>query len=401
VQRDPDGRALRMHGLHLDITGRKQLEEALQRADRQKDQFLAMLSHELRNPLAPIRTVASILGSPRASDSQIAWSRQVIQRQVRHLSLLLDDLLDVARITQGKLSLRRSSVPLRSIVDAAIETVQSLLDEKQHRLVLEADGLDECVHVDPLRLSQVVSNLLTNAAKYTDPGGRIRLRVQVTDRELRFDVEDSGAGIPADALPRIFTMFEQLDCGGDATRGGLGIGLALVKGLVELHGGHVAAESAGPGHGSTFRVTVPLEVHANGGPAERLPQHAATAPAARKVLVADDNRDAADALAMLVGLGPHEVRVAYGGTEALRLAEEFQPDVAFLDIGMPDVSGHDVARAIRERPWSRQTCLVAITGWGQAEDKRRAQDAGFDRHLTKPVDPSQIDAILREAVARQ
>ncbi|HZY19844.1 MAG TPA: PAS domain-containing protein [Ramlibacter sp.] len=364
----------------------------LREADARKDRFLATLSHELRNPLAPIRTAADLLGRPGLAPEQLAVARQVIQRQVRHMALLLDDLLDVARVTQSKLELRRERVELGGIVDSAVEAVRPLVDRKQHRLEIDLPASMPVVDADPLRLSQVLANLLTNAAKYTDPGGRIALRARVEADVLVLEVQDDGIGIAPDALPRLFEMFAQLRESADRSEGGLGVGLALVKGLVGLHGGSVQASSEGPGRGSTFAVRLPL-------PADPARPSAASGPAAaagggRKVLVADDNRDAADTLAMLLGMGGHDVRVAYDGLAAVSAAQAFRPEVALLDIGMPGLSGHEVARALRQEPWAGALTLVAVTGWGQQDDRNAAREAGFDHHLTKPVDPSALERLL-------
>ncbi|HWJ05520.1 MAG TPA: PAS domain-containing protein [Steroidobacteraceae bacterium] len=394
VQPGPDGRPLRMYGLNLDITAYKQLEEALQRADRQKDEFLAMLSHELRNPLAPIRTVARILESPLLDEAQIAWARQVIQRQVHHLALLLDDLLDVARITQGKLEIQRTPVTLQAVLEPAIEAVQPLLVERHHRLVLDLPPGPVEFRADPLRLSQVVSNLLANAAKYTNPGGRVELRARAEADGLVIEVVDNGVGIPADALPHIFGLFAQVDATRALSGGGLGVGLALVRGLLELHGGRVEAESDGPGCGSTFRAILPWSPDESVGEPPGPPSDAApTAPL--RVLVVDDNSDAADALGVLLQLAGHEVWVEHGGAEALRRAQAVTFDAAVIDIGMPDMDGYELARRLRELPAGRTMLLVALTGWGQASDKTRAAEAGFDEHLTKPVDTPELQAVLR------
>ncbi|MGI9246075.1 MAG: PAS domain-containing protein [Steroidobacteraceae bacterium] len=393
VERSPAGTPLRMYGLNLDVTAQKQMEEALQQADRQKDQFLAMLSHELRNPLAPIRTVAKILSSPHVDGEQIAWSRQVIQRQVHHLALLLDDLLDVARITQGKLVLKPEVVPAQAIIEPAIEAVQPMLEEKQHRLSVQAPPPGTRLRVDALRIAQVLSNLLTNAARYTPAGGRIELRVEPLGDALVIEVSDNGVGIPPQALPHIFAMFSQVDSGGAPAGGGLGIGLALAKGLVDLHGGSIEAHSGGPGTGSTFRVVLP---GALGDAAAPRAEGAAAVPTAatRRVLVVDDNQDAADALGMLLRLAGHDVRVAHGGIDGLQAAAAFRPEICIVDIGMPDMDGYAVARALRSEPWAQALRLVAPTGWGQATDKARAITAGFDTHLTKPVDPDHVEALI-------
>jgi PAS domain S-box-containing protein len=384
-----------------DITERKQAEgrllrsqEALQEADRRKDEFLATLAHELRNPLAPIRTAAQILGSPQVTAPQLRWAQNVIQRQVGHMALLLDDLLDIARITRGKLELKTEPVKLTDVVDSAVEAARPLLDGKHHSFTVSLPPEALILNADPLRLSQVLSNLLTNAAKYTDPGGHIELSGQVQDGVLCLSVQDDGIGMSPESLERNFEMFSQAEGASTRSDGGLGIGLALVRGLVDLHRGTVEAMSEGPGCGSKFLVRIPL--------AESVPAAAdatesdapAAAPVGRRVLVADDNKDAADALAMLLELGGHEVRVAHGGRAALALAQTFRPDVAILDIGMPELDGYEVAKELRREPWGSRMCLVALTGWGQDEDRQRAQDVGFDRHLTKPVDTDALEKLL-------
>ncbi len=392
--RDADGDIVRWLGMNTDITRQQAAEAALRAADRRKDEFLAILAHELRNPLAPIRTAAQILASPRLEPRQLAWVQEVLTRQVGHMGRLLDDLLDVARITQGKLQLRKESVQLASIVDAAIEAAQPLIEARNHelRVTLPPDTPSLSFQADPLRLSQVLSNLLTNAAKYTDPGGHISLAATVEDGALCLTVTDDGIGIPAQSLQEIFGMFAQAEGAASRSEGGLGIGLAIAKGLVELHGGTVEARSEGIARGSTFVVRLPL---AESGPAAVIaPARSAAASAARRVLVVDDNRDAADSLAMLLSLAGHDVRVAHGGRAALALAEAFRPDVVLLDIGMPDLDGYAVARALRWEPWGANICLVALTGWGQEEDRRQARAAGFDAHLTKPVDPGALEEYL-------
>jgi PAS domain S-box-containing protein len=386
-----------------DITERKQAEgrlrrsqEALQEADRRKDEFLATLAHELRNPLAPIRTAAQILGSPKVSPHQLQWAQNVIQRQVGHMALLLDDLLDIARITRGKLELKTEPVKLTDVVDSAVEAARPLLDGKHHsfKVSLPAEAL--ILRADPLRLSQVLSNLLTNAAKYTDPGGHIELSGHVQGGSLCLSVQDDGIGMSPESLERNFEMFSQAEGASTRSDGGLGIGLALVRGLVELHGGAVEAMSEGPGRGSKFTVRLPLADSVASVAAAAETEAPTVATVGRRVLVADDNKDAADALAMLLELAGHEVRVAHGGRAALSLAQTFRPDVAVLDIGMPELNGYEVAKELRREPWGSRMCLVALTGWGQDEDRQRAKDAGFDRHLTKPVDTDALEKLLSE-----
>jgi PAS domain S-box-containing protein len=389
-------------GTCTDVHAAKQLEQvlrtseqSLREADRRKDEFLATLAHELRNPLAPIRSAARILASPRLGERELAWSRDVIGRQVQHMARLLDDLLDISRITRGRLELRRGRVGLAGIVDAAVETARPLLDERRHTLVVRLPDAPVELDADPVRLAQVLANLLTNAAKYTDAGGHVELDARVEDRELTIAVRDDGIGLAPESLGRVFEMFSQVASALDRSEGGLGIGLALVRGLVELHGGTIAARSEGAGRGSEFVVRLPLPADepAAVGPAPETAQPTATP---RRVLVADDNRDAAESLRLLLGFAGHEVRTAHDGRAALHVAEEFRPDVVLLDIGMPGLNGYEVAAQLRAEPWGRDVLLVAITGWGQEQDRQLALQSGFDRHVTKPVDPDFVEVLLAE-----
>jgi PAS domain S-box-containing protein len=404
---DEQGRLTGWAGINLDIERLKQTEQALREADRRKDEFLATLAHELRNPLAPIRHAVRVLDSSGADEPQRRWGREVISRQVRQMALLLDDLLDVSRITRGQLELRRDYVDLASIVEVARETARPLVEAKRHVLELELPSLPVRLDADPLRLSQVIGNLLTNAAKYTDAGGRITLRATVSGRDLVVTVRDTGIGLSAEVIPRLFTMFSQVNSAIDRAEGGLGIGLALVKGLVALHGGHVAARSEGPGRGSEFVIDLPdvvLEARPGvpgGEPAavDAGPRAVGGEGARTSVLVADDNRDAATALAMMLELSGYRVCTAFSGSDALAIGAREQPQAVLLDIGMPGLSGYETARRVRQQGWGRRAVLVAITGWGQEEDKRRAAAAGFDLHLTKPVDPAHLEAALAAALA--
>jgi PAS domain S-box-containing protein len=401
VHRSEDEEVRSLVATVTDITDRKEAEEmlrrsqaALQEADRRKDEFLATLSHELRNPLAPIRTAAQILASPEISSQQLKWAQNVLQRQVGHMALLLDDLLDIARITQGKLDIRMERVTINGIVDSAVEAARPLIDGKNHHLTVTLPPEALTIEADPLRLSQVLSNLLTNAAKYTDPGGHIDLRAVSQEGVLTLSVKDNGIGIAPESIDRIFEMFSQIEGVSGRSEGGLGIGLALVKGLTELHGGAVEVRSDGLGHGSEFVLRLPIAITDS---ASRLIGSIVGPPAiagARRVLIADDNRDAADSLGMLLGLAGHEVRVAHSGQTALSLAQVFRPDTALLDIGMPDLSGYEVARQLRREPWGIGIRLIALTGWGQTDDRRRAHEAGFDYHLTKPIDPDALAALI-------
>jgi signal transduction histidine kinase/ActR/RegA family two-component response regulator len=386
--------------LQLEVQVRQAAEHALLDADRRKDEFLAILAHELRNPLAPIRHAVKALEAKAASEQQQQWCRSVIGRQVERMALLLDDLLDVSRITRGRLDLKIDVVNLRSVVDAALEVARPLIDLKQQRLVVAMPEQPLRVSCDPLRLSQSLSNLLTNAAKYTDEKGSITLTIELSASELKFAVKDSGIGIDPKFMPGLFELFHQLDSAIDRAEGGLGIGLALVKGLVALHGGRVQADSAGVGLGSEFTIYLPRSRVVIDG--ETTPASGAQGKdlgrAACKILMADDNRDAVDSLAMVFQFSGSDVKVAYTGEEALTTAKNWRPDVVLLDIGMPDMSGYEVARAIRGTDWGRTMYLVAITGWGQVEDKARARAAGFDQHLTKPVDPEKVEELLRDLV---
>jgi signal transduction histidine kinase len=375
-----------------DITQRKAQERELLEADRRKDEFLATLAHELRNPLAPIRQAASIARNEHASEAQKRWSNNVIERQVQHMSLLLDDLLDVSRITHGTLQLRKQNTDLQSILGAAVETARPLIDERHHALVIEVPG-DLLVVGDPLRLAQVLSNLLTNAAKYTPPRGTIRVAAQERDGELIVGVEDNGIGIAGEDLARVFGMFAQLGSAKDHAAGGLGIGLALAKGIVDLHGGRIEATSAGPGKGSCFTVRLPGASRTIvAAPQQELVRDGRIP--SKRILLADDNRDAAESLAIILRLEGHDVQLAHDGITALRLYEERRPDVALLDIGMPRTNGYEVARQIRATPGGDGVLLIAITGWAQDADKAQSRAAGFDHHLTKPVEPGTLIELL-------
>jgi PAS domain S-box-containing protein len=393
---DDNGNISGWAGINLDISRLKHTEDALREADRRKDEFLATLAHELRNPLAPIRNAAKLLEAPGADERQRQWGRDVIARQVQRMALLLDDLLDVSRITSGRLVLRKEPVDLASLVASAVETARPLIDSKQHamEIVLPPDPIE--LEVDPLRLSQALSNLLTNAAKYTDPSGHIRLAVSLNSGDLTMSVSDSGIGVSAEAIPKLFEMFSQVDSPVDRAEGGLGIGLALVKGLVTLHGGSVEAASDGPGKGSTFTIRLPRAGVAS--PKRRLysavsGQRPVSGPRC-KVLVADDNGDAAHTLALILKMSGYDVHLAMSGSEALAVARREQADAMFLDIGMPDMSGYEVAASVRREPWGEHALLVAVTGWGQPNDKEKSKTAGFNHHLTKPVDLDHVEQLL-------
>ncbi len=391
-------RVLAERQLREAIEDARRAERALAEADRLKDVFLATLAHELRNPLAPIRTAAQALSLQGLPSTEVLRASGVINRQVRHMARLLDDLLDVSRITRGKLELRRDRVALQPIVGAAVEMARPVIDARQHSLQLRLPEPDLRVNVDPVRLSQVLTNLLTNAAKYSGPRGTIRLQARLEGEECVLSVSDDGIGMTVDALQRVFTAFSQQQPVLDRAESGLGIGLALVKGLVELHGGSIAAHSAGPGLGSEFVVRLPeAEAAAPAARPERADRGAGDAAAPRRVLIADDNVDAAESLALLLRLSGHCVVVAHDGLAALHLAARERPDVVVLDIGMPGMNGYEVARSLRREVWGRGLRLIAVTGWGQEEDKRRTAAAGFDMHLTKPFEPEHLEALVVEA----
>jgi PAS domain S-box-containing protein len=370
------------------------LFEALHNTDRRKDEFLATLAHELRNPLAPIRQAAIISRAPNATEAQRRWSHDVISRQVQNMALLLDDLLDISRVSSGTLELRTENTQLATIVEAAVETARPLIDAKRHALTIDLPDQPVSFAADPLRLSQVLSNLLTNAAKYTDPEGRIRLHASSSDHAVTISVADSGIGLAEDALERVFQMFSQVKSAQDRSEGGLGIGLALTKGIVALHGGTIEARSAGPGRGSEFIVSLPRRA-LQAAPVSRTTASGSADAARRRVLIADDNRDAAETLATLLRMEGHDVTVAHNGREAMVVYQSIHPDVVLLDIGMPELNGYEVAQRVRQNATSPRPVLIAVTGWGQDSDKARALAAGFDHHFTKPVEPDAIAAILR------
>ena len=395
--RDEQGSVTGWAGINLDISRLKNTEEALREADRRKDNFLATLAHELRNPLAPIRHAVRILDSSAANDDQRRWGRQVISRQVHQMALLLEDLLDVSRITRAKLELKIEQVSLDSIVDIARETARPLIESKQHAFEMALPPAPVTLAVDALRISQVISNLLTNAAKYTSHGGHIALIATVNATDLTLTVKDSGIGLLKENIPALFAMFSQVSTALDRSEGGLGIGLALVKGIVTLHGGTVDARSDGPGQGSEFTVHLPdvvVDAPVAGKDAQQVAEVSADKPN-RKVLVVDDNRDAARSLAALLELSGYTVSTAFSGADALAAGGRDRPQFVLLDIGMPGMNGYEVARIIRNQDWGRHVLLVAITGWGQEADIRLANEAGFDHHLTKPVDLADIEKLLQ------
>jgi PAS domain S-box-containing protein len=383
------------YSLVTDISARKQAEQAAREADRRKDAFLATLSHELRNPLAPIRTAALLLQSPNVSEEDRVRSRAIISRQVIHMASLLDDLLDLSRVSRGAVALKKTWVDLNAVLEAAVETAQPLMDAKKHRLQIDAVTAPVQLHADAVRLTQVVSNLLTNAAKYTDPGGKIALKVCVEQKCLSISVLDNGVGIAPEMQSRIFDMFSQVEPEQERA-GGLGIGLALAKGLVELHDGELKVTSGGREKGAEFTVTLPLECAAPSEPialesgSERVLQ---TIPS-RRIVIADDNRDGAAMLAMLLELDGHETHLAHDGAEAFEVISSVHPQIAILDIGMPGLNGYELAARIRAQPWGESMILIAVTGWGDEDHKQATRTAGFNHHFTKPVDPSLFKPVF-------
>ncbi len=393
----PDGSASeRLTGVLWDVTEQQALMDELKQSDRRKDAFLATLAHELRNPLAPIRTAAYLLARPGLAMDRVADCAQVIQRQTRTMALLLDDLLEVSRITSGKLELRKAPVSVQAIVDAALEAMRPAIEAKGHALSVKVPEPAPWLEADAVRLSQVLTNLLNNAVKYTDRGGRLSIEVRHHGGDVEIDVVDNGIGLEMQTRPPLFKMFHQIHGQQDRAEGGLGIGLALSRGLVELHGGRLDAYSPGLGHGSTFRVTLPASVATPSGAQAIAAAPAVALQTSRRILVADDNIDAAESMAMLMETEGHEVMLAHDGPAALDTAETHRPDVALLDIGMPGFDGYELAARIRAADWGRNMLLVAMTGWGQRDDRQRALEAGFDVHMTKPVSVEAVMQLLAQ-----
>ncbi len=441
--------------LHAEVEMRARIEEQLKAADRHKDEFLAMLAHELRNPLAPIRNAVHIMRAKPTADAQLTWVQDVIDRQLASLTRLVDDLLDVSRITRGKINIAREPVALGAIVQSAVETVQPLFSEKQQRLTIDVADPAVTIDGDLTRLTQVVGNILANAVKYTDRGGHVTVIARQVGEDVEIRVRDDGIGIAAEDLVRIFDLFTQAEQSHQRGLGGLGIGLALVRRLVELHGGTVAAASDGPGRGSEIIVCLPRRAKAarntapqtaapwRGEPAgipapltgsslapdtvwrpseadreipmpkthapeTRWPEtrtteagmleaasdgrHPGSSRTGRRILIVDDNRDALESLAALLEMSGHEVHVAADGEAALQVAEDCTPEVVLLDLGLPKLDGYEVARRLRETPWGKAAVIIALTGWGQDEDRRRTRASGFDSHMVKPLD---LDALTR------
>ncbi|WP_246523586.1 PAS domain S-box protein [Gemmata palustris] len=381
-------------GTTRDVTERQAMEQELRDADQRKDEFIALLAHELRNPLAPIRNGLQVLHLAGTDTSALARTRVMMDRQLSHMVRLVDDLLDASRISRNKMELRRTRVSLSEVMASAVETARPLLDDAGHELRVALPAEPISLDADLTRLAQVFSNLLTNSAKYTPRGGQIHVSAERNSAEAVVSVRDTGIGIPADALSAVFDMFSQVDRSTERSRGGLGIGLALVKGLVEMHGGTVTAESAGPNKGSTFTVRLPIPVDQTELPHETHETGTAPTKRTRRVLVVDDNHDGAESMAEMLGLLGGEVRTAHDGLEAVTAAEEFRPEIILMDVGMPKLNGLDATRRIRSHPWGREMAIVALTGWGQESDRERSRDAGCDGHLVKPVNLSDLEKLL-------
>jgi CheY-like chemotaxis protein/two-component sensor histidine kinase len=366
----------------------------LQIADRSKNEFLAILAHELRNPLAPIRTAVQILNREGTLAPESQWALSAIERQVRQMARLIDDLVDVARMSTNRFELRKERVDLAVVLRLAIETSGSLLRAggQEFTTVVPEDAIH--LDADPMRLAQAVSNCLNNAAKFTDRGGHIWLTAERVGGDAVITVRDTGVGISRAMLPHVFEMFTQGEQTRARTFGGLGIGLTLVKRLVEMHGGTVAAESTGLGMGSMFVIRLPAVLDSSQCPQPQAEGPAYMSPPSLRILIVDDNRDAADSLAMLLRTTGNDIRTAYDGLEAVQVASEFRPEVVLLDIGLPKIDGHEVAQRIRKEPWGRQMCLIAVTGWSDETDRARSRAAGFDHHLVKPLDTGHLAQLL-------
>jgi PAS domain S-box-containing protein len=394
--RDGSGRIIGASKIARDISERKRAEEALREADRRKDEFIALLAHELRNPLAPLHNGLQLLRLTTDANA-VTRTRDMMERQVGHMVRLIDDLLDISRINRNKMELRRSRVLLADVLSSALETARPLIEAAGHDLVLALPPENVYLDADLTRLSQVFGNLLTNSAKYTERGGRIWLTAERRRDDVIVSVRDTGIGIPADALPTVFDMFAQVGRSIERASGGLGIGLALVKGLVEMHGGAVTAESGGVGKGSTFTVRLPTLESRPEGVAHDPGQ--GTSPVQgprRRILVVDDNRDSATSLAIILRMKGNEVQTAHDGIEAIQVAEALHPDVILMDVGMPRLNGYEATRRIREQAWGKGIIIIALTGWGQKGDKERSRAAGCDGHLVKPVNFPDLERLLTE-----
>lgn len=394
LQRANEELAQSNRALQAEITERSRAETALLEADRHKDEFLAILAHELRNPLAPIRNAIEIMSRFPIDNPQLKWSRDVIDRQALHLTRLVDDLLDISRITRGTIRLAQEPVQVGTILARAVEALQPIIAEHKHELSIDCPDGSLTVRGDPTRLVQVLGNLLNNAAKYTNAGGHIHVSVHQQDSVVEFRVKDNGIGIPQESQPRLFNLFSRLEQSDEHTPGGLGIGLALVRKLVEMHSGEVAVHSPGINQGSEFTVRVPLLTQPPAAVDTPARQGNGSNPERRRILVADDNPDALASLALLLECDGHEVWKAVNGAEAYELAAKWQPQLALLDLGMPVLDGYEAARRMREQEWGKNMMIVALSGWGQNSDVLRSRESGFDSHLVKPASFDAIAQVL-------
>jgi signal transduction histidine kinase/ActR/RegA family two-component response regulator len=399
--KDESGAVVGASKIVRDVTERRQLEDSLRQlatdlaeSDRRKTEFLAMLAHELRNPLAPISNAARALRLSRGNDHALRSASEMLERQVAQMARLVDDLLDMSRITRGKIGLRKDRIELAPIIQQAVEAVRAQYKNMNHELTVSMPAQPVHLEADPARLAQVIGNLLNNACKFTDRGGRVSLNVEVADDQAVVQVRDNGIGIAAEDLPRVFDMFAQVDTSLERSRDGLGLGLTLVKTLVELHDGSVEAHSDGPGRGSTFTMRLPIASERVEPAADSSVDRSRTV-APLRVLIVDDNEDGAESLAMLLSFGGHDTHKAHDGQQAVEAAERLRPDVVLLDIGLPIMNGYEVCRRIRREPWGKTLMMVALTGWGQDEDRHRSAEAGFDAHLVKPVDHDALVKLLQ------
>jgi signal transduction histidine kinase len=391
---DESGRVCGAVNVLMDITERKRDEEALREADRRKSEFLALLAHELRNPLAPLRNGLQIMRLANHDATAMDQARTMMERQLGHMVRLIDDLLDLSRITNGKIELRQERIDLTAAVCDAVEACRPLIEASGHELAVTLPPVPVYVDADRTRLAQVFANLLNNSAKYTERGGHIRLAVERHGSDAVVTVTDDGVGIPADKLPKVFDMFMQVERSLERSQGGLGIGLSLVRGLVEMHGGRVEAHSDGPGRGSEFVVRLTSALSPVRGPQEDGGGDGTRRSSKCRILIVDDNEDAALSLGMMLKIMGHDTRTAHDGLAAVEAAGLYRPDVVLLDIGLPRLNGYDACRRIREQPWGEGMVLIALTGWGQDEDKRLSKEAGFNFHLVKPLDPAALEKLL-------
>jgi len=396
--RDAAGEIVGASKVAREISLQKRVQRDLEEAGARRNEFLALLAHQLRNPLGPIRHAVTILRARTPSPEELRWATGIIDRQTEHMTRLVDDLLDVARITRGTIELRRERVDVAGLMKGAVEATSAIMKRFYHHLTVSLPTQPLFVEGDVTRLTQVVTNLLDNAAKHTDSGGRIWLSAERDGDSALIRVKDTGIGIPSEALPRIFELFSEGEASIERSEGGLGLGLSLVERLVKLHGGTVTAHSDGAGRGSEFIVRLPL-AHEQRPAGEVRPEGAPESRSHCRVLVVDDNEDSVESLAMLLRMLGHEVETAKDAEGGLAALDTFRPNVAILDIGLPKVTGYDLAKQIRERPWGKGVVLVALTGWGQKQHRKRSTEAGFDHHLTKPVEFDVLQQILAAAEA--